>query len=123
MRRRPPRPTRTDTLFPYTTLLRSQGNQRPDAGRRRIRHHARSHPGPQQLGRRDRDVRRSEEHTSELQSPMRISYAVCCLKKKKQPTNTVILDHETHHFSLPHPTIPHLNYALTLIPTKTPRHS
>src|SRR3546814_4431452 len=91
MIRRPPRSTRTDTLFPYTTLFRSHpinaygseeqrrkflpgltsgelvgcfGLTEPDAG---------SDPGG-----------RSEEHTSELQSLMRISYAVFCLKKKKK---------------------------------------
>src|SRR3546814_7198480 len=80
MIRRPPRSKRTDTLFPYTTLFRSpfaRGGadgavERPartiDAQRQGIG------PAPQQ---------RSEEHTSELQSLMRISYAVFCLKKKK----------------------------------------
>src|SRR3546814_8375361 len=69
MIRRPPRSTRTDTLFPYTTLFRSVGRE-------------------QSLGRRAApflhggDEDRSEEHTSELQSLMRISYAVFCLKKK-----------------------------------------
>src|SRR3546814_9247455 len=95
MIRRPPRSTRTDTLFPYTTLFRSrcsrhhgaqpesrasdqrgdgpggQGDERPHG--HRVRHY----------GRRD-DLWRSEEHTSELQSLMRISYAVFCLKKKKK---------------------------------------
>src|SRR3546814_2937152 len=84
---RPPRSTRTDTLFPYTTLFRSG----PDAklpgtgaarfrrpvvdGERRHRHSA--------FSGRSRGIR-SEEHTSELQSLMRISYAVFCLKKKKE---------------------------------------
>src|SRR3546814_12313219 len=91
MIRRPPRSTRTDTLFPYTTLFRSV--------RQRGGHHS---PGLQAkaegrhrfaLGRRARATgqrlypagirHRSEEHTSELQSLMRISYAVFCLKKKK----------------------------------------
>src|SRR3546814_2789680 len=73
MIRRPPRSTRTDTLFPYTTLFRSAA---PDAGGN-AHPHRRLHP----------DVRnRSEEHTSELQSLMRISYAVFCLKKKKNRT-------------------------------------
>src|SRR3546814_3475163 len=71
MIRRPPRSTRTDTLFPYTTLFRSRVRARWDPARRR----ARAAYG--------RGVR-SEEHTSELQSLMRISYAVFCLKKKKQ---------------------------------------
>src|SRR3546814_4192867 len=78
MIRRPPRSTRTDTLFPYTTLFRSprkNADTRADAERnaRRRARHSRPH------ARRDR----SEEHTSELQSLMRISYAVFCLKKKK----------------------------------------
>src|SRR3546814_9951522 len=105
MIRQPPRSTRTDTLFPYTTLFRSCRHQvadRPDteyagrtrrrggAGRRRaagdagrpdhLRHPDATHaPKPFRHG-------RSEEHTSELQSLMRISYAVFCLKKKKKPT-------------------------------------
>src|SRR3546814_3026507 len=71
MIRRPPRSTRTDTLFPYTTLFRSGegGRDRLPAGRA-------GRAGP------DGGGRRSEEHTSELQSLMRISYAVFCLKKK-----------------------------------------
>src|SRR3546814_15403650 len=69
MIRRPPRSTRTDTLFPYTTLFRSNsGDQRTSRCLR-----------PAALF----NHRRSEEHTSELQSLMRISYAVFCLKKKK----------------------------------------
>src|SRR3546814_7130780 len=78
MIRRPPRSTRTDTLFPYTTLFRSA----PYPARM-------TPPGPSISGRRHRWFQlipvpaRSEEHTSELQSLMRISYAVFCLKKKK----------------------------------------
>src|SRR3546814_6493141 len=77
MIRRPPRSTRTDTLFPYTTLFRSfTGDRAVPAGIERARRFfRRSWP------------RRSEEHTSELQSLMRISYAVFCLKKKKQQKN------------------------------------
>src|SRR3546814_7954145 len=98
MIRRPPRSTLTDTLFPYTTLFRSVRLLRLDprhyryqiggggggacrrgaappphrpAGRRRLRH-------------QDARTGRSEEHTSELQSLMRISYAVFCLKKKNK---------------------------------------
>src|SRR3546814_3475427 len=86
MIRRPPRSTRTDTLFPYTTLFRSQRcrpGQRDRLGlgegavhRRAVKPcdaHRQPCRGPD---------RRSEEHTSELQSLMRISYAVFCLKKK-----------------------------------------
>src|SRR3546814_6145363 len=88
MIRRPPRSTRTDTLFPYTTLFRSSRErgriQRlrrrfdPGAARARRRAQAAGH-----VYRRHRRRLRSEEHTSELQSLMRISYAVFCLKKKK----------------------------------------
>src|SRR3546814_5853351 len=104
MIRRPPRSTRTDTLFPYTTLFRSQhhgrhaGVQHPEEGEAEDRH-ARcadevdrpaadlvrqpSEEGDRQtLRRRAGQQGRSEEHTSELQSLMRISYAVFCLKKK-----------------------------------------
>src|SRR3546814_9684706 len=95
MIRRPPRSTRTDTLFPYTTLFRScrlhafdprpffqyqafavEKDQRQRNGL----------PGgkpPVKMG-----DQRSEEHTSELQSLMRISYAVFCLKKKNKNKNT-----------------------------------
>src|SRR3546814_16934581 len=78
MIRRPPRSTRTDTLFPYTTLFRSalcfRAVEMLELQRIRIdRRYA------AQVYR----VNRSEEHTSELQSLMRISYAVFCLKKKK----------------------------------------
>src|SRR3546814_7040283 len=83
MIRRPPRSTRTDTLFPYTTLFRSlaQASLRAEkpirAALRDVLEHRlwiQKHGG------------RSEEHTSELQSLMRISYAVFCLKKKKEHT-------------------------------------
>src|SRR3546814_4645584 len=100
MRRRPPRATRTDTLFPYTTLFRSGGV------RRDRRHFGQAFRLRREGDRAWRGVRaaasavrdrftmphpphggRSEEHTSELQSLMRISYAVFCLKKKKLYTN------------------------------------
>src|SRR3546814_10373349 len=99
MIRRPPRSTRTDTLFPYTTLFRSDrvadaagGSGKTAAmGPRRLRGGGyRLHP----VGVGDidgvtvfRSQGRSEEHTSELQSLMRISYSVFCLKKK----NNIIL--------------------------------
>src|SRR3546814_10908754 len=94
MIRRPPRSTRTDTLFPYTTLFRSfedhvrapesgcggiaaaEGHELADGGKVLLRQCAYM---------REKGViavDRSEEHTSELQSLMRISYAVFCLKKK-----------------------------------------
>src|SRR3546814_5428701 len=98
MIRRPPRSTRTDTLFPYTTLFRSRPQLFVRCHSLRDAQRAfRSYPrGP---GRwrapvpglaadgadrgSDEVTHRSEEHTSELQSLMRISYAVFCLKKKK----------------------------------------
>src|SRR3546814_7998423 len=84
---RPPRSTRTDTLFPYTTLFRSC----PFPRRRGPRHRQARRPSRRCAARRQHQPRkpsrppeiRSEEHTSELQSLMRISYAVFCLKKKK----------------------------------------
>src|SRR3546814_9037453 len=84
MIRRPPRSTRTDTLFPYTTLFRSAAACLQAAG-------GVIDAGMDHLGianwsrcRSGWRLRRSEEHTSELQSLMRISYAVFCLKKKKK---------------------------------------
>src|SRR3546814_2308083 len=110
MIRRPPRSTRTDTLFPYTTLFRSAHHAQFDSHRdrgtmlgggramQRCLHHPVSvawvgytskptvaRPPPH----------RSEEHTSELQSLMRISYAVFCLKKKKN--NTIVYNTTTRH--------------------------
>src|SRR3546814_5200511 len=91
MIRRPPRSTRTDTLFPYTTLFRSVDAPVAPRGRRDARLRRLRREGVAQDAARDlpsvapveRIVRRrSEEHTSELQSLMRISYAVFCLKKK-----------------------------------------
>src|SRR3546814_1138548 len=109
MIRRPPRSTRTDTLFPYTTLFRSP-LCRPgrvafildEARRRPLGEHRQTFPQhpiqrfhmlPVEDRRRfiRRDMR-SEEHTSELQSLMRISYAVFCLKKKTKPNTE-----DTHH--------------------------
>src|SRR3546814_6870199 len=115
MIRRPPRSTRTDTLFPYTTLFRSDGGggrARGRGGRRRVRRQGlgraqvpdrrqgRAQPHPfrtdadvrealPRTRRRDRGLR-SEEHTSELQSLMRISYAVFCLKKKTITQGTIL---------------------------------
>src|SRR3546814_994495 len=86
MIRRPPRSTRTDTLFPYTTLFRSPFYPRK-AGSPPARLQARNaapcrlRPTPSGWKHLPK-ARRSEEHTSELQSLMRISYAVFCLKKK-----------------------------------------
>src|SRR3546814_2703963 len=113
MIRRPPRSTRTDTLFPYTTLFRSAD---PVAGdlhlgvlRPSLRHHHQA-PGPGPCRRRRRRHRaagaRSEEHTSELQSLMRISYAVFCLKKKKTTQHNSPNPNHTHTPST-HPQTPH----------------
>src|SRR3546814_9861813 len=101
MIRRPPRSTRTDTLFPYTTLFRSvrvvgagadggRPDRRPAAGRpgraERARPARRGPPDPRPVPGRTRAAGRSEEHTSELQSLMRISYAVFCVTKKNTYT-------------------------------------
>src|SRR3546814_2984758 len=91
MLRRPPRSTRTATLFPYTTLFRSN----PSAAA-----FAASPATPQTFagtlgigggGQPHENRQRSEEHTSELQSLMRISYAVFCLKKKKNESNDKLM--------------------------------
>src|SRR3546814_7682757 len=106
MIRRPPRSTRTDTLFPYTTLFRSIGppcgRASPPAFSRR-----RSAPPPSGAARETyrgycsdeirQSFRRSEEHTSEIQSLMRISYAVFCLKKKRQKNKLQTHLHITSH--------------------------
>src|SRR3546814_5153809 len=92
MIRRPPRSTRTDTLVPYTTLFRStKGHeqvQAPGCEEDGAQEQQEDNGQAQPQGRKDRQGgqeigQRSEEHTSELQSLMRISYAVFCLKKKK----------------------------------------
>src|SRR3546814_1425468 len=80
MIRRPPRSTRTDTLFPYTTLFRSFPPS--EFGLRPIQSAVLESSQPRPVL-PDDGAARSEEHTSELQSLMRISYAVFCLKKKK----------------------------------------
>src|SRR3546814_2137702 len=94
MIRRPPRSTRTDTLFPYTTLFRSDAWRCPSRARSARRDfHAdggqRLSGDTHQLAARTRRHDRSEEHTSELQSLMRISYAVFCLKKKTQNETSI----------------------------------
>src|SRR3546814_13728244 len=85
MIRRPPRSTRTDTLFPYTTLFRSLNGVNAESIAS-----AGAHVDNSVLGQSNTNSlvgrTRSEEHTSELQSLMRISYAVFCLKKKKYTT-------------------------------------
>src|SRR3546814_2276909 len=106
MIRRPPRSTRTDTLFPYTTLFRSLRLRRrhprhaDHARRGKGRDHARGlhrrHPG---LARTR--LRRSEEHTSELQSLMRTSYAAFCLKKQKNTYKYETISTITQHDAAP----------------------
>src|SRR3546814_7871919 len=123
MIRRPPRSTRTDTLFPYTTLFRSQfapakgriGARNAQIGRAAEQQVDNLRAG--QIGKRLGKKRccarylrggkggRSEEHTSELQSLMRISYAVFCLKKKNtkdetsdNETTTPQLDNRTYKY-------------------------
>src|SRR3546814_2423832 len=109
MIRRPPRSTRTDTLFPYTTLFRSRRTGAPEPPRRMGLHDARRAGAAAAIAGRSRPLARrtrllyrkppcrerqgeaparlrSEEHTSELQSLMRISSAVFCLKKKNHST-------------------------------------
>src|SRR3546814_19462216 len=95
MIRRPPRSTRTDTLFPYTTLFRSDlagravavdaGGERADAANIVGEIGDDEAVGVAVRGERAlrADERRSDEHTSELHSLMRTSYPVCCLKKKR----------------------------------------
>src|SRR3546814_8021494 len=83
MIRRPPRSTRTDTLFPYTTLVRSRTEPAfPDFEIAQVRAEIALQSRPAGPAEMLIVHPRSEEHTSELQSLMRISYAVFCLKKK-----------------------------------------
>src|SRR3546814_6347395 len=117
MIRLPPRSTRTDTLFPYTTLFRSPDRggraERQAAGRlrravdgaavRRPDCTIRARVQPRQPGEHAALLRRlpprSEEHTSELQSLMRISYAVFCLKKKIIHTHSRLKNHSSISYS------------------------
>src|SRR3546814_7647764 len=100
MIRRPPRSTRTDTLFPYTTLFRSPDGiyamltkVMPPAWDEPHEAHATLHLMTNPIIDITGDeATRSEEHTSELQSLMRTSYAVFCLKKKKQKQTTTNLE-------------------------------
>src|SRR3546814_1320265 len=123
MIRRSPRSTRTDTLFPYTTLFRSPGS-RLRSGKAAFRicpprsaqaSHTRSRrpASPPSSAMSWTASQRSEEHTSELQSLMRISYAVFCLKKKKNiehyniysdqnKTNRYTINHNCNVYSIDH---------------------
>src|SRR3546814_1412996 len=122
MIRRPPRSTRTDTLFPYTTLFRSHPSTGKDPGRRRRRWRAAgtgrsgwaarggAWRDPAGSGQRSdcsitgtpaqaaaHRIVRSEEHTSELQSLMRISYAVFCLNTKTRNITILTLSRQIDH--------------------------
>src|SRR3546814_16194934 len=87
MRRPPSRSTRTDTLFPYTTLFRSSARAKRGGAPASLIRNARG--DADRSGSRVSGRSRSEEHTSVLQSLMRISYAVFCLKKKLKCTRTI----------------------------------
>src|SRR3546814_5230648 len=118
MIRRPPRSTRTDTLFPYTTLFRSQRSpslKKTDISDPQYFHKVvdcqwacpahTNVPEYIRLIAAGRYTDRSEEHTSELQSLMRISYAVFCLKKNKQLYITIYTNHlllSNHHLIIQH---------------------
>src|SRR3546814_8756705 len=120
MIRRPPRSTRTDTLFPYTTLFRSEGIGQEKQHDTDVQHKrfpqanaqppgSQGHDGHNQARFEQDGMNRSEEHTSELQSLMRISFAVFCLKKKINTTlrSTTATEHNityyitihNHHYS------------------------
>src|SRR3546814_10699288 len=110
MIRRPPRSTRTDTLFPYTTLFRSSLLHRTAQATARLKipplaPAQRRQSAPFSVGSWV-TLKRSEEHTSELQSLMRISYAVFCLKKntKQLPKQTQNSKRNSHHISRTHQT-------------------
>src|SRR3546814_3068042 len=107
MIRRPPRSTRTDTLFPYTTLFRSLhevGGEEDRVGTGCREHRLAAEQRRAGTRRQHRETSdavdltdgpgRSEEHTSELQSLMRISYAVFCLKKKQNKNTFINAKHE-----------------------------
>src|SRR3546814_9238733 len=116
MSRLPPRSTRTDTLFPFTTLFLSVTSVHVDDTQHVERGQILVELDPAdaevgaasaqaELARSVRSVRglfRSEEHTSELQSLMRISYAVFCLKKKTQTHNTDTHDSGFHDINAIH---------------------
>src|SRR3546814_6043461 len=106
---RPPRSTRTDTLFPYPTLFRSSpasatatSSRRcwpPESLFTRVLLFSAS-PTRSTTSSTSRGSGRSEEHTSELQSLMRISYAVFCLKKKKETDTTSTTSRQTPNHTL-----------------------
>src|SRR3546814_2477244 len=106
MIRRPPRSTRTDTRFPYTTLFRSACVQQQVGAFARQPQGGGPADAPRGAGdesglsgQKAIAFLRSEEHTSELQSLMRISYAVFCLKKKNNPMSANSPSHDTQHYT------------------------
>src|SRR3546814_10640787 len=108
MIRLPPRSTRTDTLFPYTTLVRSSPTPgytystpivAPFPTAPSVSYGLRATVWPMVTRTAPTLPQRSEEHTSELQSLMRTSYAVFCLKKKKQ-TNLYTIQHHRHQINI-----------------------
>src|SRR3546814_2829649 len=104
MIRRPPRSTRTDTLFPYTTLFRSRAGMNAQSGIEQVNTELLTlqKVSDKAMGfiipSYQRPYVRSEEHTSELQSLMRISYAVFCLKKKIQSRNYIHHNNKLHTY-------------------------
>src|SRR3546814_5100840 len=117
MIRHPPRSTRTDTLFPYTTLFRSVA-----ANLRGTLFNGWAGPILVAVGAEYRtnaskgnNDPRSEEHTSELQSLMRISYAVFCLKKKKQENQRIVSNRQTYQKIIDHTTSPSINLTNQLL--------
>src|SRR3546814_3973325 len=102
MIRRPPRSTRTDTLFPYTTLFRSDlfknslSLNTSAKANEKLTISTNLNLSRNNSNNRPAGNRRSEEHTSELQSLMRISYAVFCLKKKNTYNNKISNDLSQH---------------------------
>src|SRR3546814_1239593 len=113
MIRRPPRSTRTDTLFPYTTLFRSVRDE--DARGGEPHEYDRETRADERRDEARRAGDRSEEHTSELQSLMRISYAVFCLKKKKRQhtSQKETAEDETHMMDRKNGTTIHTMVELT----------
>src|SRR3546814_3345688 len=113
MIRRPPRSTRTDTLFPYTTLFRSKAYWALVVGVPSVEDGMIELPIAKQPG--TGGEKRSEEHTSELQSLMRISYAVFCLKKK----TTNMYQSSTNHVTTPYSYYSIKNYQTIIHITNT----
>src|SRR3546814_7562505 len=122
MIRRPPRSTRTDTLLPYTTLFRSQsgiwGKQYKPTQVNTLVNEPNNTPDPgygvcgADPGKAPGSPSRSEEHTSELQSLMRISYAVFCLKTNNITCKPTRIPSTTELHTHPNPT--HQNHTIII---------